>query len=87
MTRPNTRKGIALRIASVPANGLPIRWCEVAEASAVRPPADLQPVIVAAVGVAFFGGNLQWNMVIGAVVVAAARIVTRWNSRTTGQPT
>ncbi len=50
MTRPNTRKNLAPRIAAALANGVPIRWREVAKASAVHPLAGLQPVIVAANG-------------------------------------
>lgn len=69
---------------AVLANWLLIRCYEEAEASAVQPFAYLQLVFVAAIGVAFFGENLQWNVVIGAAIVVAAGIVTIWNSRSNG---
>lgn len=66
---------------AVLANWLLIRCYEEAEASSVQPFAYLQLVFVAAIGVAFFGESLAWNVVIGAAVVVAAGILTIWNSR------
>ena len=87
MTRPNTRKGRAPRIAAVVATWLPLRWREKARASAVHRLAGLQPVIVGTVGLTRFGDSLRLNEVTGSTNGAAAGIVSRWHSRTMGQPT
>ncbi|MEP3846946.1 MAG: DMT family transporter [Paracoccaceae bacterium] len=58
-----------------------IRCYEVAEASAVQPFAYFQMVFAAMVGIAAFGEMLEWNVMVGAVVIVGAGLFTLWRER------
>ena len=62
-------------------NWLLIRCYAVAEASSVQSFAYLQLVFVTGIGVVFFGEVIHLHVVIGALVVVAAGLVTIWSAR------
>ena len=62
-------------------NWLLIRCYAVAEASSVQSFAYLQLVFVTAIGVIFFGEAIQTHVVVGAMVVVAAGLITIWQAR------
>ena len=55
-----------------------IKVYEVAEASTVQPFAYLHLVFAAVIGVSVFGEALEWNIVVGAVIVVGAGLFTLW---------
>ncbi len=70
-----------LCLTSVFGHWLLIRAYDLAEASAIQPFAYLQLPFVSIVGLLFFKETLKTNVVIGAVIVAAAGLFTLWRQR------
>lgn len=55
-----------------------IRAYDLLDAAAVQPLTYLQVVLAAIIGVSIFGETLNFNMVLGSVIVVAAGIFTIW---------
>ena len=81
MSLPDWGWIIAYGSMAILGNWLLIRCYELAEANAVQPFAYLQLVFVSAIGIAFFGETLHLNVVIGAMAVVMAGLITIWHSR------
>ncbi|WP_208347620.1 DMT family transporter [Pseudaestuariivita rosea] len=71
----------ALCLTGALGHWLLIKCYEVSEASAVQPFAYLQLVFAAGLGLTFFEETLEWNVIVGAVIVVGAGLFTLSRAR------